>query len=585
MSVRTHRFATTWGAVMSDSGQARFRIWAPDAPNLALRAGGRDRAMLHSGDGWHELICDDLPAGTHYGFVLPGGRVVPDPVARAQAGDVHGPSVLVDPQAWHWQSPHRPRPWHEAVIYELHIGTFTPEGTFHAAIARLPHLVALGITAIEIMPVAQFPGTRGWGYDGVLPYAPHNAYGPPEVMKAFIDAAQGAGLMVLLDVVYNHFGPEGNYQPLYAAGFFDDTRQTPWGAAIDFTRAPVRQFFIENALYWLGEYRLDGLRLDAIDQIHDDSRPDVLHDLALQARAHFPDREVHLCTEDNRNLTHLHARDTGGRPRLYTAEWNDDAHNAAHVIATGEVDGYYADFADEPAALFARALAQGFAWQGENSPITGTPRGQPSGHLPPVAFIDFLQNHDQIGNRALGERLNALTDAATLRALTAILLLSPHIPLLFMGDECGETRPFPFFVDVSDDLADAVRKGRAREFAGFGGYRGVLPDPSAPATFAAAQLDWGRCASTDGQARLHETRDLLHLRQTRIVPHLAHARGGGRVLACTRRAFAVQWELAGAVLDLRANLGDREQSLPPAHGALLHATGDSPPWAAWYITT
>lgn len=585
MSGQVHGFATAWGALMSDDGQARFRIWAPDAAHLALRAGGRDRAMQPLGDGWHGLTCDDLPAGTAYGFVLPDGRMVPDPAARAQAGDVHGPSVLVDPHGWRWQSPHQSRPWHEAVIYELHIGTFTPEGTFHAAITRLPHLAALGITAIEIMPVAQFPGMRSWGYDGVLPYAPHRAYGPPEAMKAFIDAAQGAGLMVLLDVVYNHFGPEGNYLPLYAASFFDEGRQTPWGAAIDFTRAPVRQFFIENALYWLGEYRLDGLRLDAIDQIHDTSTPDVLQDLAIQARAHFPDRDLHLCTEDSRNLAHLHARDTGGRPRLYTAEWNDDAHNAAHVIATGEVDGYYADFADDPVALFARALAQGFAWQGEISPASGTPRGQPSGHLPPVAFIDFLQNHDQIGNRALGERLITLTDPAMLRALGAILVLSPHIPLIFMGDEYGETRPFPFFVDVSDDLADAVRKGRAREFAGFGAYRGAVPDPLAPATFAAAQLDWARCASPDGQARLRWMRDLLHLRQSWIVPHLADTRAGGDVLACKGRALAVQWKLAGAVLDLRANLGDSDQPLPPARGALLHATGDRPPWAAWYITT
>ena len=313
------------------------------------------------------------------------------------------------------------------MIYELHVGTFTPEGTLAAATGELPRLAALGVTAVEIMPLAQFGGDRGWGYDGVLPYAPHNIYGPPEDLAAFVDAAHANGLMVLLDVVYNHFGPDGNYLPLYAPEFFDPGRTTPWGAGIDYTRPPVRRFFIENALYWLTEYGIDGLRLDAVDQIVDPSRPELLLELAEELRR-LP-RPVHLTTEDNRNVTHLHERGPGGAVTRHSAEWNDDLHNAAHVLATGETEGYYAGFAADPLGLMGRALAEGFAFQGEGG------RGAPSAHLPPAAFVDFLQNHDQTGNRALGERLICLTDAGTLEALTAILCLSPHIPLFFMGEE------------------------------------------------------------------------------------------------------------------------------------------------------
>jgi malto-oligosyltrehalose trehalohydrolase len=517
---------------------ARFRLWAPAAERLAVRIDGRDLPMEPTGDGWFEAAVPGAGAGTAYRFVLPDGTLVPDPAARAQAGDVHGPSLLVDPAAYEWQvAGWTGRPWHEAVISEIHVGTFTPEGTFRAAAGRLAELAEVGFTAIEIMPVAQFAGARGWGYDGVLPYAPHPAYGTPDDLRALVDAAHGLGLMVLLDVVYNHFGPEGNYLGAYAPDFFHPERHTPWGAAIAYERDPVRRFFVENALYWLDEFRFDGLRLDAVDHVRDpDSEVEILVEIAQAVRAAHPER--HLTTEDNRNITRLHERAADGRPALYTAEWNDDFHNVAHVIATGETEGYYTDFAEDRWSKLARALAEGFAYQGEPSRFAdGAPRGAASAHLPPTAFVDFLQNHDQIGNRAFGERLVDLAPRALVRALSAILLLSPHVPLLFMGEEWGETRPFAFFTDFHGELADAVREGRRREFRHFAAFerpetRARIPDPNAPATFEASKLDWSATATPEGGDWLAWTGSLLATRRQEIVPRLA-ATGGhaGRVLA------------------------------------------------------
>jgi malto-oligosyltrehalose trehalohydrolase len=428
----------------------------------------------------------------------------------------------------------------------------------------------------------------------VLPYAPHPAYGAPDDLRALVDAAHAHGLMVLLDVVYNHFGPEGNYLHLYAEPFFDPSRQTPWGAAIDYAKPPVRRFFADNALHWLHEYRLDGLRLDAIDQIRDPSEPDILVEIARRVRAEIPDRPVHLTTEDNRNLTYLHERGPGGSVPLYTAEWNDDFHNAAHVLATGETAGYYADFAEAPLSQFARSLAEGFAWQGEPSAFTGGPRGRPSAHMPPAAFVDFLQNHDQIGNRAFGERLAALTEPDLLRALRFIHLLSPHIPLLFMGEEWGETRPFLFFTDFHGDLADAVRVGRRREFADFPAFAGHaedlarIPDPNDPDTFAASRPARALAEAPEGRAVLEETRRLLAARAEHLVPRLAGA-ASGRVLAAEAGALAVDWPLSGAAWRLRANLGEAPKALPAAAGREIAAThasdvGPAPArYAAWFL--
>ena len=555
---------TAWGPLVGTDGTT-FRLWAPGVDRLELMLGDEAQAMEAAPDGWWSCDVPGVGAGTDYAFRLPGGLRVPDPAARLQAGDVHGPSrVEASDYRWHHESPRRP--WHEAVICELHVGTFTPEGTFRAAIEKLPLLAESGYTAIEIMPVAQFGGDRGWGYDGVLLYAPHPAYGTPDDLRALVDAAHGAGLMVMLDVVYNHFGPDGNYLGAYAPGFFDPTRETPWGVAIAFDRAPVRRFFVGNALHWLEGYRFDGFRFDAIDHIRDASDPEMLVEIAQAIRAVRPD--AWLATEDNRNVTHLHEREAG-RPMLVSGEWNDDVHNAAHVLATGETEGYYEAFADRPDRMLARALAEGFAWQGEVQP-DGHARGAPSGHLPPDAFVDFLQNHDQIGNRARGERLLSLTRPAIYRALQSMLMLSPHVPLLFMGDEWGARDPFLFFAGFDGELGRAVTEGRRREFAGFQGFSGTVPDPVDPATFAMSKLDWfGR-----GGPWLERFRALARLRAERIVPLLP---GTGPDCGTAHEAapggIAVDWRLHGGLLQMRANLGPEHVSLPTLRGETIHAEG------------
>ncbi|MDX1422193.1 MAG: malto-oligosyltrehalose trehalohydrolase [Kiloniellales bacterium] len=566
-------YPTRWGPEILGDGRVRLRLWAPSAAEVRLVLGDDDAElpMAPAGEGWFETVTDRLAPGGAYAFRLPDGATVADPAARAQAGDVHGRSLLVDPRAYAWRTGGwRGRPWEEAVIYELHTGTFSDAGTFAGVEQRLDHLVETGITAIELMPVAQFGGRRGWGYDGVLLYAPHSAYGGPEGLKSLVDAAHARGLMVLLDVVYNHFGPDGNYLHLYAADFFDASRQTPWGAAIAYQRPAVRQFIVDNALYWLEEYRFDGLRLDAINEIQDPSAEHILVSLAKAVRARIADRHVHLTTEDDRNVTVLHERDEAGAPTLYTGEWNDDFHHAAHVAATGESEGYYIDYVAEPAAKLARALAEGFAYQGERSRFwDDAPRGASSAHQPPTAFVNFIQNHDQVGNRAFNERLSALAAPRAVEALTAVLLLGPHVPLLFMGEEWGERRPFGFFTDFAGELADAVRTGRRAEFRKFAGFadpalRERIPDPNAPATFAASRLDWAALDRPEGRRRHELVGELLAIRRREIVPRLAGIAGNAGTWALEgERAIGVAWRLGdGARLTMIANLGDDACAAP-----------------------
>lgn len=424
MEFRT--FQKQWGAEFISDDVVRFRVWAEEQKELTLRLAAADVPMTATGDGWFQADVSGVTHGAEYQFILQDGMTVPDPASRAQKGDVNGPSIVIDPQRYQpvnrdWAG----RPWEDTVIYELHIGTFTPEGTFRAAIDKLPYLAELGITQLEVMPVSQFGGTRGWGYDGVLLYAPHSAYGTPQDFHAFIDAAHGLGLSVVLDIVLNHFGPEGNYLPLLSPAFFDADRMTPWGNGIAYEREPVRQYITNAPLYWLTEYRLDGLRFDAIDQIKDSAETHILEEIAAKIREAIPHRHVHLTTEDSRNVIFLHPRDEQGNTPLFTAEWNDDFHNAAHVFATGETHAYYQDFAFEPEKKFARALAEGFVYQGEVSLQTGESRGVECQTQPPQFFVDFIQNHDQTGNRAQGERLIALAGADKTRVLLAALLLSP----------------------------------------------------------------------------------------------------------------------------------------------------------------
>ncbi|MFA5950104.1 MAG: malto-oligosyltrehalose trehalohydrolase [Hyphomicrobium sp.] len=542
-----------WGPSLLPDGLAQFRLWAPAQKSVSLLVPehGLALAMAASGDGWFEILTDAVRVGDGYAFRLADGYEVPDPASRAQTGDVHGPSRLVDPHSYQWRVPEwRGRPWEEAIIYEVHTGTFTAEGTFRGVLERLDYLADIGITALELMPVAQFSGRRGWGYDGVLLYAPHNAYGSPDDLRRLIDAAHEHGLMVLLDVVYNHFGPDGNHIGRYAPYFFHPERHTPWGAAIAYERAPVRDFFIGNALYWLEEFRLDGLRFDAVDQIDDQSPEPILEELAATVRQRLPHREVHLVTEDDRNLVRLHARGEDGRPKLFTAEWNDDFHHVAHVIATGEGDGYYQDYVHDPASLMARALGEGFIAQGEASHYRdGALRGEASAGLPLVAFVNFLQNHDQIGNRAFGERLTELAPANVVELMTAILLVGPQIPLLFMGEEWGSRRSFCYFTDYFGELGAAVREGRRHEFKKWPQFRDPanrdrIPDPNALSTMDASRLDWSEAHAPDRAQRLALVKRLLKLRSAEIVPRLAQARGGvSERRALGSRGFAVRWRL------------------------------------------
>jgi len=590
-----------WGAEPLAQGQARFRLWAPAQSRVSLIAdeSGAKREMTAKEDGWFEVTTDAVALDSGYRFELEDGTRVPDPAARAQMGDVHGPSRLVDPRAYDWKEPRwTGRPWHEAVIYELHTGTFTEDGTFAGIERQLDYLAELGITAVELLPVAQFSGMRGWGYDGVLLYAPHPAYGGPEGLKRLVDAAHARGLMILLDVVYNHFGPDGNYLHLYAPQFFDSARQTPWGAAIDYTQPAVRRFMVDNALYWLEEYRFDGLRLDAIDQIHDPSSPTILEELAKAIRTRITDRHIHLTTEDNRNIVDLFERKDGS-PKLYTAEWNDDWHHVAHALATGESEGYYMDYTEDSAALMARALASGYIYQGEPSVfLDDTPRGEPSAHLPPLAFINFLQNHDQAGNRAFGDRLSTLAAPEAIEALTAILLLSPEIPLLFMGEEWAETRPFLFFTDLHGDLGDAVREGRRNEFRRWESFqdahaRAEIPDPNAAETFARSKLDWAKHDAPAHRARLDFVKELLALRKGEIAPRLEGIGGHCTIRqGVDGRCLDVAWRLGDdSELSLAANLGDAPAavSASPGERLLLEYPGGAadalrdgrlPPWSA-----
>jgi malto-oligosyltrehalose trehalohydrolase len=545
-------------------------------------------------NGWFALHIPTAKAGTRYAFHIDGDLTVPDPAARFNPDDIHGASEVIDPHAYAWNDgAWRGRPWHEAVIYELHVGTFTREGTFAAAIERLDDLAALGITAIELMPVADFPGRRNWGYDGVLQFAPDAAYGRPDDLKRLIDAAHARGLMVLFDVVYNHFGPEGNYLHVYAPAFFTQRHHTPWGAAINFdgkTSRTVRDFFIANALYWLEEFHADGLRLDAVHAIFDASRVPIIEELARAVHAGpARGRAVHLVLENDANQAKRLRRDRTGKPEVATAQWNDDVHHVAHVLATGETDGYYADYAKQPASLFARALAEGFAFQGEESAFRdGAARGEPSSSLPPTAFVNFLQNHDQIGNRALGERITHLADPQALRALYACILLAPATPLLFMGEEFAASSPFLFFCNFDGELARAVTEGRRAEFGRFARFadpsaREQIPDPNADSTFERSKLDWSERQRSPHREWLDFIRHLLALRAQHLVPHLPHARSG-RYEVHAPRLMSVQWTLGDAgQLYLTANLDGAPVAATPAFsGTVIYqsetARDSLPPW-------
>ncbi|MBI5616646.1 MAG: malto-oligosyltrehalose trehalohydrolase [Gammaproteobacteria bacterium] len=602
-----------FGAAVLPGLGTRFRLWAPTARRIELLLERSDAAavlaMSRGVDGWYEALVPQAGHGSLYRYRVNDALLVPDPASRCNPHDVGGPSMVVDPMRYRWHdAAWRGRPWHEAVIYEVHVGTVSAAGTFRGLEDELDRLVELGVTAVELMPIADFPGARGWGYDGVLPFAPDAGYGSPEDLKRLVDAGHARGLMMLLDVVYNHFGPEGNYLHDYAGTFFSERHHTPWGSAINFDgpgSAVVRRFFIDNALYWLEEFHFDGLRFDAVHAIRDDGDPPFLIELAARVRAAYGgQRHVHLILENDDNAAHLLDPQARG-PARFDAQWNDDFHHCLHTILTGERDGHYADYAGARYTAhrrLARVLGEGFAYQGEVSPHRGgRPRGEPSSHLPSTAFVSFLQNHDQVGNRACGERLDRLAPRVARRAALAVLLLAPQIPLLFMGEEWQAPEPFQYFCDFEPGLAAQVTDGRRREFAGFAGFeaadaRALIPDPAARATFERSRLDRGRARHAPHAGWWRYTRRLLALRREHLVPRLAGTRGV-RHEVITAGLLHVEWRMGdGSTLALYANLDAapvRGPALPEA--PMLFATstlardarqdGCYPPWfVAWVLT-
>jgi malto-oligosyltrehalose trehalohydrolase len=528
--------------------------------------------MHAKADGWHEVETDLVRPGSAYLYRLPDNTEIADPASHAQLAEIEGPSLVVDHESYVWRtSGWKGRPWEDAVIYELHIGTFTPQGTFRSAIERLPHLRDIGITAIEIMPVAHFAGTRGWGYDGVLHYAPHPVYGTPDDLKALVDAAHGHGIMVLLDVVYNHFGPIGNMLHRIAPSFFHPERHTPWGAALAFERDAVRRYFIDNALHWLNDYRFDGLRFDATEEIVDDSDNHVLLEMATTIRQTIIDRQVHLVVEDQTKRKSLLNRDSGDAG-YYTAGWNDVFHHTLHIIATREESGHYAKYSEDTDDVLRRATARGFVAEDREGDGTGPPPQKP---LPQQVNINFLQNHDQIGNRAFGERLPTLTDPVLHRVMSALLLLAPPVPMLFMGEEFGERRPFLFFSDFVGELAKATRAGRIDEAKKFGGLpegktADDLPDPNDEKTFLASKLDWQHAASPEGQRHSEFVRAVVGLRQAKIRPLLiAGEAPEPRILAAEPGILAIDWRFAERTLSIRANLTHGTGHWPPLSGETI----------------
>jgi len=562
-----------FGATRLDDGQVRFRLWAPaqDTVSVAVEPGDL-LPMQRSTSGWFEVVAA-VPAGTRYRFRLSDGLMVPDPASRQQAPDVHDPSVVTT-GVFTWRHPQwLGLPWNEAVVYELHAGA---AGGYGGIQADLPRLKDLGITAIELMPIADFPGRWNWGYDGVLPYAPDSAYGTPDALKQLIDTAHGLGMMVFLDVVYNHFGPDGNYLSAYAPQFFRDDVKTPWGPAIDLRRREVRDYFTGNVLMWLMDYRFDGLRFDAVHAIQEQ---DWIEEMAAVVRAtKGADRHVHLILEHHNNASHLR--------KAVDAQWNDDAHNVLHVLLTDEDGGYYSDYVDEPAAKLARCLAEGWVYQGQWSNYLKGERGEPAADLPPTAHVLFLQNHDQIGNRAFGERLTTLAAPQALEAAIALQLLCPQIPLIFMGEETASTTPFLFFTDHHDELAEAVRNGRRQEFAGFPEFadpdkRERIPDPNAASTFTAsiAQPDPSRASE---RSALYK--QLIALRMREIAPRLAGAASiTAKVLG--PKAVLASWKLGdGAKLTIATNLAADAISFEKPAGRLLFCSNGTESDFAWPAT-
>lgn len=587
VTARSHKMR--FGAEVQERG-TRFKIWAPKCKSVRLKLKGRrnhlDLATV--GDGWHRLDVEGVKAGALYQYVLPDGTTIADPASRYQPDDLFGFSEVIDPSQYSWADiDWNGRPWEEAIIYEVHLGTFTKEGTFRAAISKLDHLVALGVTAIQLMPVADFYGKFNWGYDGAMWFAPDASYGRPEDLKAFIDAAHSRSLMVFLDVVYNHFGPYGNFLPAIAP-IFTKRHESPWGDAINYDgegSAGVREFVVENALYWIIEFNLDGLRFDAVHSIADDSNTHILELLAARIRSARPHRHTHLIVENSDNQEVWLRRGSTAEPVHYTSQWNDDVHHLLHAAATGENTGYYADFDDFEARTdrLGRALAEGFAYQGEFKPHEGMTRGEPSVGLPATSFVIYMQNHDQVGNRIKGDRITGLASKDAVLALTAIVLLSPQVPMLFMGEEWASTVPFPFFSDAPPEQRESTRQGRKEQLKSAPEHEDQTKpnisetvDPTSLATFRSGKLDWDLRAKEPHSRWMLHYRTLIDIRRTEIIPRLSGLEGfASSYEVLSPKAVLISWTLADeSVLRVYANLDDNAHTgLASVIGRKIHLQG------------
>ncbi|MGE5280037.1 MAG: malto-oligosyltrehalose trehalohydrolase [Deltaproteobacteria bacterium] len=499
------------------SGRCAFRVWAPlrRAVDLELRPSGKRLPMRRDDAGYWSADVRDIAPGDRYVYVLDGAEARPDPASSFQPEGVHAASAVVDHEAFAWtDASWKGLPLAGYILYELHVGAFSPEGTFDGVIARLDYLKELGVNAVELMPVGAFPGERNWGYDGAYPFAVQASYGGPQGLKRLVDAAHARGLAVVLDVVYNHLGPEGNYLAAFGP-YFTDRYTTPWGAAINFDgaqREGVRHYVIANALMWFRQYHIDALRLDAIHGVFDASPTHILQELAEAVDAYSEEagRPRYLIAESDLNEARVIRRRADGGFGVH-ASWCDDFHHAVHALLTGEKTGYYRDFGH--LEQLAKSLREGYAYTGEFSAYRQKEFGTPSGDLPGASFVVFSQNHDQVGNRMLGDRLIAVAGFEKAKLAAAVVLLSPYIPLLFMGEEYGEQAPFLYFVSHTDEgLVRAVREGRRREFAVFA-WQGEPPDAQSAQTFERSRLRWGLCSRDPHRTLLEYYRALIRLRR------------------------------------------------------------------------
>ena len=550
-----------------------FRVWAPHRGRVELALGEQRIPMARADGGWWECAADQAGPGTDYAFSLDGGPPRPDPRSAFQPYGVHGPSRVVDHAGFGWHdSGWRGVPLAGSVLYECHVGTFSAEGTFDGAIAHLDHLAALGVDLIELMPVAEFPGDRGWGYDGVDLFAPHHAYGGPDGLKRLVDAAHARGLGVVLDVVYNHLGPIGNYLPEFGP-YFSPRHQTIWGDAVNFDGPgsdEVRRFVIDNALAWLRDYHGDGLRLDAVHAIADNSATHICEELAAEvgALAAQARRPLFVVAESDLNDPRLvRGREAGGYG--LDGAWADDWHHALHATLTGEKDGYYEDFG--PLPLLAKALRQAWVYDGIYSPHRQRVHGRSPAGLAGNQFVVFTQNHDQVGNRAAGERSSALMNEGRLKVAAALLLTSPFVPMLFQGEEWGTGTPFQYFTSHPDPgLGRKVSEGRREEFADFGWDPADVPDPQDPATFERSRLDWAEPERDRHVGLLAWHRELISLRRRR--PELTDPRLG-------RVETAYDLQYGGLIVRrgpaaVAANLGSGGWTFPASPATALLAASD-----------